>query len=152
VFVKWKQTLQPSDPTSAERPEWRKAYPIEGSVMKRVVSIGLIAAAYALELPLMASQSSAAVIKVCELLPKDEVKKLIGGSQVFDMFPPQEEPLGTYGSSCNYPSVTLQVIPFLSSTIDAARTRGPLESVPNVGDEAYADRTVVSASIDGAKK
>ncbi len=63
--------------------------------MKRVVSIGLIAAAYALELPLMASQSSAAVIKVCELLPKDEVKKLIGGSQVFDMFPPQEEPLGT---------------------------------------------------------
>ena len=56
--------------------------------MKRVVSIGLIAAAYALELPLMASQSSAAVIKVCELLPKDEVKKLIGGSQVFDMFPP----------------------------------------------------------------
>lgn len=105
--------------------------------MKRVVSIGLIAAAYALELPLMASQSSAAVIKVCELLPKDEVKKLIGGNQVFDMFPPQEEPLGTYGSSCNYPSVTLQVIPFLSSTIDAARTRGPLESVPKVGDEAW---------------
>jgi len=61
----------------------------------------------------------------------------IGGNQVFDMFPPQEEPLGTYGSSCNYPSVTLQVIPFLSSTIDAARTRGPLESVPNVGDEAW---------------
>ena len=44
------------------------------------------------------------------------------------------------------------MIPFLSSTIDAARTRGPLESVPNVGDEAYADRTVASASMDRREK
>ena len=99
----------------------------------------------------MASQL-AAVIKVCELLPKDEVKKLIGGSQVFDMFPPQEEPLGSVRSVLQLLRVTLQVIPFRSSAIDAALyTRTP-RVVSNVGDAAYADRTVASASIDGAKK
>ena len=105
--------------------------------MTRFVSIVIVATACALAMPARASQSSAAGIKVCELLPKDEVKKLIGGDQVFDMKPPEEEPLGTYGSSCNYPTVMLQVIPFNQGTIDAARKRGRLESVPNVGDEAW---------------
>ena len=105
--------------------------------MHCVVKIVLIVAVCSLELPVAARQSPAAGIKVCQLLPRAEVKKLISGNEVFDMIAPEEEPLGTYGSSCNYPGVTVQVLAFLPSTIDAARKRGPLESVAGVGDEAY---------------
>jgi hypothetical protein len=106
--------------------------------MRPLVGILLAAvAASSLESPAVARQSSAAGIKVCQLLPRAEVKKLIGGNQVFDMMPPEEEALGTYGSSCNYPGVLIQVIPFHQSTIDAARKRGGIESVPGVGDEAH---------------
>ena len=90
-----------------------------------------------LHAPVIARQGPASGIKVCGLLPKDEVKKLIGGNQVFDMMPPEEEALGTYGSSCNYPGVMVQVLPFQQGTIDSARKRGKLESVAGVGDEAY---------------
>ena len=90
-------------------------------------------------LPLTANQArTPPVIKVCGLLPTAEVKKLIGGNQVFDMMPPEEEALGTYGSSCNYPGVLIQVMSFNQSTIDSARKRGGLETITGVGDEAYA--------------
>jgi len=104
-------------------------------VMKRA-----IAAAAAVCLwgpPVFATQSWPPVVKVCDLLPKDEVKKLIGGSQVFDMTPPVEEALGTYGSSCNYAGVLIQVIPYRPSIIDAAKKRGRLSAVAGVGDEAH---------------
>ena len=71
------------------------------------------------------------------MLPKSEVKKLIGGGQVFDMMPPEEEPVSTYGSSCNYPGVLVQVIPFLQSTIEDARKRGKLDDLSGIGDAAY---------------
>jgi len=84
----------------------------------------------------LAAQSWPPVVKVCGLLPKDEVKKLIGGNQVFDMRAPEEEALGTYGSSCNYAGALIQVIPYRPSIIDAAKKRGRLEAVAGVGDEA----------------
>jgi hypothetical protein len=108
--------------------------------MRRVVTMMLAAAAVAssaLEMPVVAYQSTAATIKVCQLLPRAEVKKLIGGNEVFDMIAPKEEALGNYGSSCNYPGVTVQVMTFLQSTLDAARTRGSLEPVAGVGDQAF---------------
>jgi hypothetical protein len=83
-----------------------------------------------------AFQSPTAGIKVCSLLPKAQVKKLIGANEVFDMMEPEEEAVAG-GSSCNYPSVMVQVIPFMQSTFDAARKRGRLEAVTGVGDEAY---------------
>ena len=101
------------------------------------IALIAVAALCALPATVIARQGPAAGIKVCGLLPKDEVKKLIGGNQVFDMMPPEEEALGTYGSSCNYPSVLVQVLPFQQGTIDAARKRGKLEAVAGVGDEAY---------------
>ena len=91
--------------------------------------------------PLVASQTAqapASAIKVCGLLPRAEVKKLIGGDQIFDMMAPQEEAIGNYGSSCNYPGVLVQVLPFSQQTIDAARKRGKLDEVAGVGDAAYA--------------
>ena len=83
-------------------------------------------------------QTPESSMKVCGLLPRAEVKQLIGGDPVFDMMPPQEHPIGNYGSSCDYPGVTIQVLPFLQGTIDAARKRGKLEDVAGVGDAAYA--------------
>ena len=107
--------------------------------MRHVIRTAIIAVvgASAWGLPLSASQSNPPVIKVCGLLARAEVKQLIGGNQVFDMLPPEEEALGTYGSSCNYPGVLIQVLPFNQGTIDAAKKRGRLETVAGVGDEAH---------------
>jgi hypothetical protein len=72
------------------------------------------------------------------LLPKAEVKKLIGAGPSFDRMEPEEEPVGTYGSSCNYSGVLVQVIPFQQQSIDAARKRGKLDDLAGIGDAAYA--------------
>ena len=76
-------------------------------------------------------------IRACSLLPKDEVKKHLPWRPLLDQFAIEEEPVGNYGSSCNYPSVFIQVLPFLQGTIDAARKKGGLETIGGVGDEAY---------------
>ena len=76
-------------------------------------------------------------IKVCALLPKEEVKKHLPWIAALDRLAPEEEPFGTSGSSCNYPSVTIQVLPFSQNFLDAARKRGPLETIAGIGDEAY---------------
>lgn len=102
----------------------------------RIVAVVGVVSGVTLQ-PDIAAQSSAASIKVCQLLPRAEVEKLINGNQVFDTIAPEEEPLGNYGSSCNYPGVMIQVMPFLLSTIDTARKRGRLEPVSGVGDEAW---------------
>ena len=76
-------------------------------------------------------------IKACSLLPKEEVKKYLPWNAVLDRMPLEEEPIGASGSSCNYPSVFIQVFPFSQGTIDAARKKGGLEAISGVGDEAY---------------
>jgi hypothetical protein len=76
-------------------------------------------------------------IKVCSLLPKEEVKQHLPWRPLLDQFPIEEEAIGASGSSCNYPSVTLQVLPFSQGMIDAAREKGGLEKISGVGDEAY---------------
>jgi hypothetical protein len=79
------------------------------------------------------------VVKVCSLLSLAEVKKLAPWAPHLDQFAkPEEEPIGSTGSSCNYPTVFIQVMAFQRSFIDAARkTEIPLEPVSGVGDEAY---------------
>ena len=76
-------------------------------------------------------------IDACSLLKREEVRKFAPWPPMLDGIATQEEPIGTAGSSCNYPSVDIQVLPFQRSTIDAVRKRGKLESVAGVGDEAY---------------
>jgi hypothetical protein len=51
--------------------------------------------------------------------------------------PIEEEPVGVSGSSCNYPSVFIQVLPFSQRTIDIAHQQGGLEPLTGIGDEAY---------------
>ncbi len=75
-------------------------------------------------------------IEVCELLSKEEVKKYLPWIPALDQMPIQEEAVGT-GSSCNYPTVDVQVLQFSQGFIDAVRKSGALEPIAGVGDEAY---------------
>jgi len=104
-----------------------------------IVAICFVAAgAVARGLPQASSGAKYQVVKACSLLPLAEVKKLAPWPKQMDSFAKaEEEPLGSYGSSCNYPTLDLQVMSFSRSTIDALRKQGPLESVSGVGDEAY---------------
>jgi len=75
-------------------------------------------------------------IEVCKLLPKAEVKKYLPWMDALDQMPIEEEAVGA-GSSCNYPTVHVQVLQFSQGFIDAVRKSGPLEPISGVGDEAY---------------
>jgi hypothetical protein len=62
---------------------------------------------------------------------------LIGGNEAFDGAAPREEPLGSHGSSCVYPGLMIQVVPFVRASIDAAKARGGLSVILGIGEEAY---------------
>ena len=51
--------------------------------------------------------------------------------------PEEEEPVGTAGSSCTYPSVSIQVLPASQGMLEAAKKNYKLEAVSGVGEEAY---------------
>jgi hypothetical protein len=76
-------------------------------------------------------------VNACSLLSKAEVKKYLPWIAALDAMAVEEEPLGSTGSSCNYPSVTVQVLAYSQGTIDAVRKRGGLETLSGVGDEGY---------------
>jgi hypothetical protein len=87
------------------------------------------------------SAPPAAAIRVCALMPASEVKKLIGlpdPLNLYQQMPPEEEPIGK-GSSCNYPSVHVQIDPFAWATIDSLRMKNPaeFEAISGVGDAAF---------------
>ena len=100
-----------------------------------------LAAAVAVGMPSLLSAQSAqpdpAKIKVCSLLTKEQVKKHLPWRPELDQFPPEEEALGNYGSSCNYPTVHIQVMPSRSSMIEQAKKKGGLEPISGLGEEAY---------------
>jgi hypothetical protein len=79
------------------------------------------------------------VVKVCSLLSLAEVKKLAPWPPHLDQFAKgEEEPIGTGGSSCNYPTVFIQVMAFNQSFIDNLKKTGVrLEPVSGVGELAY---------------
>ena len=75
----------------------------------------------------------------CSILTKDEAKRFSAAAKFFDLIPPEEEKLRT-GSSCSYSDYIVQVDPFPFATIDAERSKPGerFETVPGVGDLAYA--------------
>jgi hypothetical protein len=77
------------------------------------------------------------VVKACSLMSAAEVKKLAPWPSQLDQFPPEEEAIGTRGSSCNYPTAFIQVMAFSQGFLDAAIKSGATESVNGVGDLAY---------------
>ncbi len=76
-------------------------------------------------------------ISACSLASKAEVKKHLPWIPELDQLPIEEEPIGNYGSSCNYPSVFIQVLPFSQRTIDSLRKKDGIEPINGVGNEAY---------------
>ena len=96
-----------------------------------------LAAVAAFVAALLASPVWAQGIEVCKLVPKEEVKRHLPWIDALDQLPIEEEAIGTSGSSCNYATVFVQVLPFSQGSIDALRKEGPLETTSGVGDEAY---------------
>jgi hypothetical protein len=78
-----------------------------------------------------------AAIRACALATKADVKKHLPWAAMLDNMPIEEEPIGSSGSSCNYPSVTIQVLPLSQPTLDAVRKKDDTEAVEGIGDEAY---------------
>ena len=87
--------------------------------------------------PQQPSAAGSQKIKACSLVTKEEVKKHLPWRPQLDQFPVEEEDIGTTGSSCNYPSVFIQVMLFTQGSIDAARKISGIETVSGIGDEAY---------------
>jgi hypothetical protein len=107
--------------------------------MKRFVNALLILLGVGSFCPgsLLAQAPSSPRINACSLVPKEEVKKYLPWIDVLDSMAPEEEPIGDSGSSCNYPSVFIQVLPSSSRILELAREKGGLETISGVGDEAY---------------
>ena len=94
--------------------------------------------AFALQKPPAAAPSAqAAPVKVCSLVARAEVKKLLPWAPHVDGMPEEEEPVGTAGSSCTYPSVSIQVLPPSQAILEAVKKNYKLETVSGVGEEAY---------------
>ena len=83
------------------------------------------------------SQAAPQPIKVCPLVSKADVKKNIPWKDVLDQMPVDEEAVGTTGSSCNYPTVHVQVLAFRQSFIDTMGKDTKLDPVSGVGDAAW---------------
>lgn len=107
--------------------------------MNRPLSMALAAALVQLAgpAPALAQSQGAAPVEVCSLVSNEEVKKHFPWNAALDQFPPEEEAVGTAGSSCNYPTVHVQVLKFAQATIDNLRKRGGVETVAGVGDAAW---------------
>ncbi len=85
------------------------------------------------------AQTATQPLGACSLLPKDLVMKVSGAVNklVLDM-PPQEEPVGTSGSACDYADIRLQIDAFSPAFIDqTAKQKKDWVPVPGVGDRAY---------------
>lgn len=102
-----------------------------------VVSASLVSLQAQAKPPQPAPAGGPQKVAVCKLLPTAEVKKHLPWKPLLDQFPPEEEAVGAWGSSCNYPSVMIQVLPFSQQMIDAASKKGRLEPISGIGEEAY---------------
>jgi hypothetical protein len=106
-------------------------------VVVGVVSAGLSPVLARPQASRPAPAAAAPRIKVCSLVPKEEVKAHLPWIAALDQFAPEEEAIGASGSSCNYPSVLIQVLPASPGTVDLVRKKPGIETIAGVGDEAY---------------
>ena len=56
------------------------------------------------------------VVRACEVLTRDLVVPFTENPTILDLFPPEEETLGTSGTACEYGGVRLQLYPGLGGT------------------------------------
>lgn len=83
-----------------------------------------------------AGTAAAPRIRACAILPKDEVRKHVPWNDIVNDMAPEEEAVGASGSSCNYPSVFIQILPRGKATGQPIQG-ATLEPISGVGDEAY---------------
>ena len=75
-----------------------------------------------------------AKVAVCGLLPRAEVRKLVGATEAFDRVEPSEQPTKT-GSSCRYFDLLVMVY---EGNLDGVRKNAKnFEALSGVGQEAY---------------
>lgn len=95
------------------------------------IAVGVVFADTAL-----AQAPAAQRARACSLLPKEEVKKHLPWEAMLDNIAPEETPIGAAGSSCDYPGVTIQVLPATSRIMEIARAKSGVETVSGIGTEA----------------
>jgi hypothetical protein len=107
-------------------------------VAAAVVGVGLVACSYPQSLLAQqgGTQPSAAKVAACSLLPKAEVKKHLPWNDIVDSMEPEEEAIGNYGSSCNYPSVFIQILPAARNKSQPPQAEG-LAPIGGVGEAAW---------------
>lgn len=102
-----------------------------------VGSLGVLVAVVALPFGPLRAQDPGARISACSLLPKAEVRQHLPWNDVVDFMAPEEEPVGAAGSSCNYPSVFIQVFPVGRLVRGLPTTEPGWQPVDAIGDEAW---------------
>ena len=111
-----------------------------GVVVSVLVMVALVVCAGTADIvaaePAAAARGQYQVVKVCSLLTVAEVKKLAPWEPMFDQMKVEEEAFSG-GSSCNYPTATVQVMQFRQTTIDALGKDGKLEAITGAGDAAW---------------
>src|SRR5687767_2400187 len=83
------------------------------------------------------AQNASTRIGACSLLPKAEVRKFLPWHDIVDRMTPEEEAVGSSGSSCNYPSVFIQVFPVGRLVRGQPTTEPGWQPLSGIGDEAW---------------
>ena len=104
--------------------------------MNRPIASSLVVFVALSAYPLLA-QNKPQRIAVCSLLPKAEVRKHLPWKDILDSMQPEEEAVGANGSSCNYPSVLIQVFPAVRLVRGQPSTQPGWQPVSGIGDEAW---------------
>ena len=102
-----------------------------------VASLIFLAMTSAHPVPLIQTQKAPQRIAACSLLTKAEVRKHLPWNDIVDRMPPEEEAVGAAGSSCNYPSVFIQVFPVGRLVRGQPSTEPGWQPVAGIGDEAW---------------
>jgi hypothetical protein len=83
------------------------------------------------------AQNAPKRVAACSLLPKADVRKHLPWHDIVDDMAPEEEPVGAAGSSCNYPSVFIQVFPVGRLVRGQPTTEPGWQPITGIGDEAW---------------
>ena len=81
-------------------------------------------------------------IDACALLTTAQIKEHVPWERMLDQLPAERDDIGTTGSACHYPTVTIQVLAYSPTFLEAARKQaaqresGP-EPVSGVGEDAF---------------
>ena len=101
------------------------------------VAAGLVVASAAVAQPAKSAGGTAA-IRACALLTRDLVAKYdTHNPKIREMFKPEEEAIGTHGSSCSDGGILVQIDPFVRPDEMRLKPAKDWQPVAGVGDTAF---------------